>query len=54
MTTPADGVAPLGKGIAIACEARLAVNVDMLTEFANYQVERTPSNLLREMGNGWR
>jgi hypothetical protein len=26
--------APLTKGVAIACEARLAVNVDKLTEFA--------------------
>jgi len=54
MSTPTDGVAPLGKGIAIACEARLAVSVDMLTELANCHVERTPSKLLREMGNGWR
>ena len=27
-------VPPLGKGMAIACEARLAVNVDKLTELA--------------------
>ena len=28
------GVATLDKGMAIACEARLAVNVDKLTELA--------------------
>ena len=28
------GVAPLGKGVAIDCEARLAVNDDKLTELA--------------------
>jgi len=32
LSTPTDGVAPLDKGIAIACEARLAVNVDKPTE----------------------
>jgi hypothetical protein len=32
VSTPTDCVAPLDKGIAIACEARLAVNVDKLTE----------------------
>ena len=32
LSTPTDCVPPLGKGIAIACEARLAVNVDKLTE----------------------
>ena len=32
MSTPTDCVAPLDKGIAIACKARLAVNVDKLTE----------------------
>ena len=34
LSTPTDGVAPLDKGAAIACEARLAVNVDKLTELA--------------------
>ena len=29
-----DYVAPLAKGTAIACEARLAVNLDKLTEIA--------------------
>ena len=29
-----DCVAPLAKGTAIACEARLAVNLDKLTELA--------------------
>ncbi len=29
-----DCVAPLAKGAAIACEARLAVNLDKLTELA--------------------
>ena len=32
LSTPTDCVAPLDKGAAIACEARLAVNVDKLTE----------------------
>ena len=34
LSTPTDCVPPLDKGIAIACEARLAVNVDKLTELA--------------------
>ncbi len=34
LSTPTDCVMPLGKGTAIACEARLAVNVDKLTELA--------------------
>ena len=34
LSTPTYGVAPLDKGAAIACEARLAVNVDKLTELA--------------------
>ena len=34
MSTSTDCVTPLDKGIAIACEARLAVNVDKLTELA--------------------
>ena len=34
LSTPTDGVAPLDKGAAIACEVRLAVNVDKLTELA--------------------
>ena len=34
LSTPTDCVAPLDKGAAIACEARLAVNVDKLTELA--------------------
>ena len=34
LSTPTDCVPPLGKGMAIACEARLAVNVDKLTELA--------------------
>jgi hypothetical protein len=34
LSTPTDCVAPLDKGIAIACEARLAVHVDKPTESA--------------------
>jgi len=34
LSMPTDCVAPLDKGKAIACEARLAVNVDKLTELA--------------------
>jgi len=34
LSTSTDYVAPLAKGAAIACEARLAVNVDKLTELA--------------------
>ena len=34
LSTPTVCVAPLDKGAAIACEARLAVNVDKLTELA--------------------
>jgi hypothetical protein len=34
LSTPTDCVAPLAKGVAIACEARLAVNVDKLTDLA--------------------
>ena len=34
LSTPTDCVAPLAKGLAIACEERLAVNVDKLTELA--------------------
>ena len=31
---PTDCVAPLDKGLSIACEVRLAVNIDKLTERA--------------------
>lgn len=34
LSSPTDCVAPLDKGAAIACEARLAVNDDKLTELA--------------------
>ena len=34
LSAPTVCVAPLGKGGAIACEARLAVNADKLTELA--------------------
>jgi hypothetical protein len=34
LSTSTDCVAPLDKGIAIDCEARLAMNVDKLTEHA--------------------
>ena len=34
LSTSKDCVPPLDKGIAIACEARFAVNVDKLTELA--------------------
>jgi len=34
LSTPTDCVAPLDKGMAIACETRLAVSVDKLTELA--------------------
>ena len=32
LSTPTNGVATLDKGIAIICQAHLAVNVDKLTE----------------------
>ncbi|GBE07524.1 hypothetical protein BMS3Abin11_00632 [bacterium BMS3Abin11] len=32
LSTPMDYVAPLDKGITIACEARLAMRLDKLTE----------------------
>jgi len=32
LSTPTDFVAPLDNGTTIACEARLAVNLDKLTE----------------------
>ena len=34
LSTPTDCVPSLAKGIAIACETRLAVDVDKLTELA--------------------
>ncbi len=34
LSRPTDCVSPLAKGTAIACEARLAVNLDKLTELA--------------------
>ena len=34
LSTSTDCVVPLDKGVAIACEARLAVGVDRLTEHA--------------------
>ncbi|HDH14985.1 MAG TPA: hypothetical protein ENG90_00625 [Gammaproteobacteria bacterium] len=34
LSTPMDCVAPLDKGMAIACEARLAMSLDKLTELA--------------------
>ena len=34
LSTSTDCVVPLDKGVAIACEARLAVDVDRLTELA--------------------
>ena len=34
LSGPTDCVVPLDKGVAIACEARLAVNPDKLTELA--------------------
>ncbi len=34
LSTPTDCVPPLGKGTTIACEARLAVSIDKLTELA--------------------
>jgi hypothetical protein len=34
LSTPMDCVSPLDKGAAIACEARLAMSVDKLTELA--------------------
>ena len=34
LSTPTDCVPPLAKGMAIACEAHLAVVVDKLTELA--------------------
>ena len=33
LSAPMDFVAPLGKGVAIPCEARLAMNADKLTEY---------------------
>ena len=35
LSAPMDFVAPLGKGMAIPCEARLAMNADKLTEHGN-------------------
>ncbi len=35
LSTPTDYVPPLDKGMAIACETRLAVGVDKLTELAS-------------------
>ena len=35
LSAPMDGVAPLGKGEAIPCRARLAMSADKLTELAN-------------------
>ena len=34
LSPPPDCVSPLAKGVTIACEARLAVNGDKLTELA--------------------
>lgn len=34
LSAPMDCVSPLGKGAAIACEARLAMSADKLTELA--------------------
>ncbi len=34
LSTPTDCVPSLGKGTTIACEARLAVSIDKLTELA--------------------
>ena len=34
LSRPTDCVSPLAKGMAITCEARLAVNLDKLTELA--------------------
>ena len=34
LSKPTDCVPPLDKGVAIACEARLAVSFDKLTELA--------------------
>ena len=34
LSAPTDCVVPLGKGTTIACEERLAVNADKLTELA--------------------
>jgi len=34
LSTLTDCVAPLDKGLALACETRLAVSVDKLTELA--------------------
>jgi hypothetical protein len=39
LSTPTDCVPPLDKGMAIAREARLAVNVDKLTESAIIMLE---------------
>jgi len=39
LSTSTDCVVPLAKGTAIACDARLAVNVDKLTELAITMLE---------------
>ncbi len=39
LSRPTDSVAPLAKGAAITCEARLAVNLDKLTELAIIMLE---------------
>ena len=54
LSTPTDGVAPLDKGTAIACEARLAANVGKLTELAIIALKEHPSTDLRVIDNGWR
>jgi hypothetical protein len=35
LSAPMDCVVPLGKGTAIPCKARLAMNADKLTEYDN-------------------
>ncbi len=39
LSTPTDCDAPLGKGVALSCEMRLAANVDKLTEPAIIMLE---------------
>jgi len=51
LSMPRDGVAPLEKGAAIACELRLAVNVDKLTESANIASVDYQASV--DAGSGW-
>ncbi len=42
LSAPMDCVVPLGKGTAIPCKARLAMNADKLTEYDNITLKGHP------------